>query len=1084
MRKLLLPLAPVFFIAVGLGSPTELFAEGASRSPQSQKNPRKTRKKAKGRSNPTELKSNSKLSLRSATIGGSLSRAALPKSSALSQSSTNRPKAVGSVKPPRSSSFYDQGTKEADYEKLLDREIGALYSQSLKSKKSPNRGDIWLRLAERYVEKAKLVEQQVQSDYDKQVQAYLSKRTRVKPKLNTSLTREYHRKAIQLYEWFVADFPNDSRLDQALFFLGYNHFEIGNTQRGEEYYKQLTVRYPNSVYITESQFALGEFYFENDNWKTALGFYTQVIRARRARLASFAHYKAAWCQYRLGRPSEALKSLERVIRLSRSSDGSLQVEGRKSVNRVRLAVEALKDYVPFYAERSKAEDAYLEFKRVSGDERAALQMLEKLAYIYADRGSRSEAVKAFRQLIASDPIGERAAEYQYQIVNSLSAADPVEYRKQLGIWVDSFGRDSEWAKQNAKNQKLLADMDRLQEVTLRNHVLTLHQTAQNSRAKYSQGLALTAYQQYAKSFENAEAIGEMQFFHAELLFDMGRYSEAAFVYSLAAERSVKNEDRERALLNAVLSLEKVLPTPAQIDAKRGKSVTLIPFEPDVQKFEEAALKYTQAYPKSAKTPDIERRLGVLYYGYNSFDRAIPLFEKTLYANPSSENGEIAGNLILDIYKLKDDMIGLADKGQQFLAHPPIARSRFGAQIRNLIEKARYTKAEKLAQGGDARKAAVEFEGFAKDTQSPDLQLASRFKAAEAFERAGDIEGAQRNYQFVLASSLKDARTLALKVDARNQLAKIYQQTGQLEKAASQYSAVAQSNVKDQKLVNGFFNAAVIYDAVGMTALAAQHYDLYRQHSRRSDRIETLFVQAEMHRRKGQITKASELYLSYLQSPSADSLKRLEALFWRADILRKKGDAASADRALRQLLAQHRSATAVVKEGGARFASEARFQMALPILSEMRAIRFGRTDASQGAAAKRITQLTQSYLGEMKEVVRYNYGPMIVAALSSTGKMYDILATSFEKVLPPTSLSGDQILEYKKSLQREADRFRSEGLTSYQAALQRSQEFEVYGDWTDAARRSVERLDSSRKPDPALIMVTSDVGIIDWMGQLE
>ncbi len=1012
------------------------------------------------------------------SIGGSLKRSALPQSRALQVPQASTTRSMGAVKPPRSNAFYDSGSKEAEYEKLLDQEIRALFKLSQQTKKSANRGEIWLRLAERYVEKARLVEFRVQNDYDKRVKDFLAKKTRIKPKLDSSVTREYNRKAIQLYDWFVKDFPNDPKIDQALFFLGYNHFELGNTKQGEDFYRQLVTRYPDSVYVTESHFALGEFYFENENWRQAFTNYQKVIQAKRARLASFAYYKAAWCLYRLSRTADALKYLERVVRMSKAADAASTVAGRKSVNRIRLAIEALKDYVPFYAESGSVDRAYEDFLRVSGDERAAMQMLEKLAYITADQGNRQVAAKVFRQLIDFAPTGERAAEYQYQIVLSYAAADAREFRRQLEAWLENFGPQSLWAQENKKNTKLVEDVARLQETTLRNNVLQLHQTAQNSRAKFSQDAAHGAYILYSKHFPDSPQVSEMQFFHAELLFDMQKFSEAARLYSFAADRDLKGQYKEKALLNAVLAYEKELPSSQEIDAKRGKSLEKIPFDPPVEQFERAAVKYITAFPRGEKVGDIERRLGVIYYSYNHFEQAVPIFEKTLYANPGSENGEIAGNLILDIYKLKDDVVGFADKGQAFLANPKIAASKFGTQVRKMMETASYKKAEKLASTGDQAKAGKEFENYASTSKDPELALAARFKAASSYEKAGELSAAAKNYQFVLAVSGKDARTKTLQNDARNALAKIYQQSGQLDLAAKQYATFAEANTKDQKAVNGFFNAAVIWDGLGSPNEAGVNYEQYRRYSKRSDRVDTYFLEADMWRRRNLGKRAVQFYKLYLDNGGQSAEKRIEATFRMAEYDMKNGNPTRGLKGYSAVMAMHRSAPPIAKESTVRFLAEARFEVAQPLRAELGAIRFGTTDKTQGAAAAQVQAGVKKYVEQMKEVIRLDYGPMIVAALASTGQVYEMLASKFEKIQPPAGLTGDDAKKYKELIQVEANRFKAEAKTSYQAAVDRSLEFETYGEWTRTARVGLSLYDA-KHADAGDIAIDSNAG--DWMG---
>ena len=303
------------------------------------------------------------------------SQMSLPQSQTLAEPAKKR--SLEAVKPPKSNSFYDGGSsKEAEYERILDEEIKQLYKLSQSNRTSANRGEIWLRLGERYVEKSRLIDLREQGEYEKKLKDFAEKKTKIRPQLNAKASREYNEKAVQLYEWFIKDFPKDSKIDQALFFLGYNHFELGNTQLGERYYTELVKKYPDSVFITESHFALGEYYFENESWKKALDNYMKVIKVKKARLNTFALYKSSWCLYRLNRTKVALQALERVVRQSRANDRDENTPGgRKSVNKLRLAQEALKDYVPFYAEAGDAKAAEADFQRLSGNDKQTAQML-------------------------------------------------------------------------------------------------------------------------------------------------------------------------------------------------------------------------------------------------------------------------------------------------------------------------------------------------------------------------------------------------------------------------------------------------------------------------------------------------------------------------------------------------------------------------------------------------------------------------------------------------------------------------------------------------------------------------------------
>lgn len=1009
---------------------------------------------------------------------------ALPTSQALKAPTTTR--SLGLVKPPRSNEFYDTNSKEAEYEHLVDEEIKALYGLSQANKRSPNRGEIWLRLGERYVEKARLVDYREQANYEQRLKDFNDKKSRVRPKMETSLSRDYNRKAIELYQWFVQDFPKDSKVDQALFFLGYNQFELGHPDQGERYYLELLQKFPDSSYVTESRFALGEFYFENEQWAKALDNYVKVIEAKRARLNAFALYKSAWCYYRLGRASAGLKSLERVVRLSRANESDSNVSGgRRAVNKVRLASEALKDFVPFYAEVGDPRRAAAEFLRISGDEKQANQMLERLAYIYADSGNRVSANSIFKQLISQDPTGERAAEYQYQTVLAYATSDPKGFRYELEIWLNQFGPESDWAKANAKNAKLVGDMAKLQETTVRNNVLQLHQTAQNSRVEAAQKAASAAYAQYFRYFPKTDRTVEMRFFYAELLFDMERYEDAAKLYAWVAEHDETGKYKERSVVNTLLALEKDLPTTQQIDEKRGKSVEPIPLDPPVARFEKAAIKYVETLPKSEKASDILRRLGVLYYGYNQFDKAVDIFERILKEYPRSPNAEIAGNLILDIYKLKNDMIGFTEKGQAMLQNPTIANSKFGTQIRGMMEKASFMRADKLGEKGDPAKAAKEFEQFATTYKQSDLAAAARYKAATSYEKAGDFVSAMRMHALVLSSDGSDPKIRAIQNDSRNALARIYQQTGQLELAAKSYTDYASANLNDQKAVNGFFNAGVLYDALGSPNEAIRSYDTYFAKSKNADRVEVLYLDAQIWKKRGNNARAVAFFDRYIREGGRNTAHIVEAVYEQALQAKRSNQITKQEALWKEVIERHKRAGAAgagskTSDQTVAYAAEARFELAQATLRDLAAIRFTASDKQQATAAGDVKKVREKYINEMKQVILFDNAKWIVAALTSSGQMFETIANKFDRIPVPKGFNEEDAKKYRELIGQQVTGFKNEAKNSYKAAVDRSQELESYSTWTQIARQGLASMDQTSKARDAG-EIAADAQAIDWMG---
>ncbi len=970
------------------------------------------------------------------------------------------PRNMQIVKPPRNSEFYEGNTKEVEYEKLLDKEISDLYKLSQQYRQSKNRGEIWLRLAERYKEKSKLIEFRKQAEYDRELKLFADQKTKVKPHLDLKLAHDYNLKAIELYEWFIKDFPQDHKIDQALFFLGYHNFEVGRSQVGEGYYKRLVKNFPESEYVVESNFALGEFYFENEGWQSALENYQKVIFKRRSRLLTFAYYKAAWCFYRLNRTEAALTALERVVKLSGGPQEAVKGKqpGGNSVNKVRLAAEAVRDYVPFFAESGEFKTAAQKFYEVVQDETKAFKMVEHLAHTYSDNGNRTASNFLYKQMIQRNPNGEKAADYQYQILVSYATSDHKAFREELINWLENFGPSSPWKKDNVKNQKLTVETLRLQETTLRNHALQLHQTAQNSRSPQIQAQAAYAYVLYSKYFFDSPHALEMAFFQAELLFDMNQYENASKLYGYVIEKSTpKTTYYEKAVINNLLALERSLPSSEEIDKKRGKSLQPIPFDLAVDRFEKGALIYLKAYPKGEKVANLERRLGFFYYSYNHFEKSTPIFEKILIERPNTDNAEIAGNLILDTFKLRKDDFGLGEKAAELLTHPSVANSKIGPKLREIVEASSYARADKFAESKDYIKAAKEYEKFAGTAKSPELIAAAQFKAADNFEKTGDLAGAIRMHTLVATKQNDNPKIKVIQNDSRNALARLYTQTVQLEAAAKLFSSYASTNLKDPKAVNGFNNAAVLFDALNEYSAAQENYESYYKYTRNRDRNETLYFEAELLKRQNKLSLALGLFEQYMNL-GANKEHLVKAAYSIATINQKLGRPEKTQLWLKKTVDIQKRFR---KEGneGISFAAEAKFRLAKETLTQLRAMKFSASPKQQERVAKEILAFQSHYVKqEMGDVIRFDYGPMIVAALSSTGQMFEIIAYNFSKIPPGKDFSAEDLANFKALIGQKVSEYRKQALEAYKLAYDKSQTLEIYTEWTAMANEALSNLD--------------------------
>ena len=1002
-----------------------------------------------------------KQSSRGAGVNLEKKQTALPTfSNSLFDQSQANPKNVnlGDVKPPRSSNFFlDPDDDKAKLELITDQQIQELYKLTTKYKSSPNRGELWLRLAELYVEKAGFLDFREQGQYDQKLKDFQDGKTKTKPVLNLKEAHDYNKKAIQLYEWFARDFPKDPKIDQALFFLGYNYYELGETKKGTAYYTRLTKEFPNSPYIVESNFALAEFYFENEKWIVARGYYEAVAKNPRHRLYAFSLYKIAWCFFRSGDSKKALVTMENLIRETRENAARNSEGGdKKKVSKVKLEAEGLRDIVLFYSEIGDPRRAPSYFQALVGAGEAN-SYLEKLAYFYSDRGNRDGVRFLFNYLIAQNPTAPKAFDYKYQIVKVYSTANKTrEFRDELYSWVRDFGTGSTWYQANKAKPDLITNSDKLREQTLRTWILQQHQTAQNSRAPFSQNLAMEGYKLYLVEFPQSPVVGDMHFYYGELLYDMNRFDESGLQYRWVVDNAPNSKFYGKASENTVLALERNIPKDEEISKHIGKSLEPVPLDPKVDRFVQTGLWYTNKFPQGEKTPEIRFRIGRLYYQHNQFDQAIPYFKDIIQKYPKSKYAEYSANLLLDIFNLRKDYAGLEKTGQELLTIPSIANSSAGKDIRSVLERANFKKAQDLEGTKEYGKSAETFETFANQNPGSELASTARFNAAINYERSGQTGKAMAAHVMVIKSG--DKKSEPLKVKSRRIVAKLYQDSGQLEEAAKAYEESAKEAGNDPLAPNLYFNAAVLNEALGRNNNAITDYDTYYQKSKKGERNEALYSIATLYRKGNHLAGAVDKYKDFVNLGGTTPEKNVESAFWVYQLSHTLHRPKDIDDWKKKTLGLQAHYAPGKKGVGAKYAAQIKLEDAHTTFNEFKSIPLNNAKKLKQLADRKISLLTRLN-SELGEIIKYDSPEEIVGALALLGQANLHMGEALTSAPVPVELKNDEIAQYKAGIQKIADPFFAKAKDSLKTAVDRGQEFEVYTPDYLKARELVAKLDA-------------------------
>lgn len=983
---------------------------------------------------------------------------------------------LSSVKPPRTSDILrGENNNQIEYEKTLDVQINELFKLTQKYKQSSNRGELWLRLAELYVEKAGLVDSRKQNEYDQKLKDFQAGKTKIKPKLDTAQAREYNKKAIQLYDWFQRDYPRDPKMAQALFFLGYNYFEIGDYAKGTHFYSRLTKEHPNSPFVGEAHFALAENYFETEKWADAYKEYAYLIKNRKHRLHTFAMYKGGWCLFRLGKTQQAIQYLDYIVKNGASQNADESIAGKK-LNSSRLEGEALRDLVVFYADLGDTKKAINYFRGINNKE--AKNYIEKLAYYYADKGNREGSREVFRMLIDQDPTSKKAFEYQYQIVqNYFYAKNSPSFKEELYRWTTDFGPNSQWYAANKSDEAFMQNSYKLREQTLRNYIMQQHQTAQNSRAAFSQQNALQGYRLYFQEFPDSPNVADMHFLYGELLYDMNKFQEASNEYTWVAEKAPNSKYGAKASQNLLLAIEKALPKDEELQKRVGDSVEPIAMDPRVEKFIRSANWYVQKYPNTEKDAEIKFRVGRLYYQTNNFAPAEKQFKEIVQKHPKTKYAEYSANLLLDIYNLKKDYAGLEKMGTELLANESIAGTKAGSEIRGVLEKANFKKAQDLEGQRKFGESAQQYQTFYEQNPKSELATMALFNAGVNFERAGNNADAIKNYKRVVQAHDKQADSLRPK--AQKLLAKLYQDSGLFEESASLFKQIAKENPKDPLTPNYIYNAAVMYEALGRNNEAIANYrEFININKKQSENANALFSIAQIQRKTGQKWPAANSFKEYVDLPHATLEKKAEALYWlSSDLPGKREDK---DQAKDRVLGFYRRSSGDIKSKIASYAAKIKFKEAETTYAELKSVRIPADPAKQKAAVDRKLETLNRLNAQLTEIVKYDSAEEIVSSLNLLGEANQHMANSIRGTPIPGSLKEEQRKQYMEGIEKIAEPFANKAKDSYKLAVDRGRDLDVFNASYKNALKEMER--KSPNDYPARKEIGMDSRLINWMGE--
>ncbi len=563
--------------------------------------------------------------------------------------------------------------KLLDDKKKVDLAIKSTKALIDRSRTRPYLPELYIRLAELYIEKARIV--------------FFLRKNQAKSKvkaLDNLEANSLKNQAIEVYHRILSHFPDYEDRDKVRFYLAHEYREQGEIDKMVVQYRAIIKEHKESQYVPESYLLLGDYFFNSkQDLEMARRHYEHVLAYPDSSAIVVARYKFDWVHINNADHEKAIKILEKAVVAQPRNDLDVDTYSAK----INIRLEALVDMAFCYTEAHKKKspsEAIAYFQRYSWSRPVYLKVLEKLGYRYLIKRKYEHSLAIYRQLSILQHDPEKLLEYSrniFECVQALKDFDDAD--KDIASIITALRKQkySVHVKEEEKEKNILD-----YEIYARDILTHTHQRARNEKKKDLFTRAADAYKIYLDFFENSPVRDDMEANYAEALFASNDYLKAGKQYEkLATLTPPPNSQKKQHLYSAVLSYYTAL--------KKQDDLSYFQTVYARGGIRDTGQEYVASFPDSTKVPEILFNIAWVTYDQGKYEEAIAEFKDFIKKYPQGKEAKVAAHLILDAYNLREDYKGLVSFGRASLKEPWV-----DAKLKKEIEAIVQASEGKLISG--------------------------------------------------------------------------------------------------------------------------------------------------------------------------------------------------------------------------------------------------------------------------------------------------------------------------------------------------------------------------------------------------
>ncbi len=940
---------------------------------------------------------------------------------------------------PGSEEYQTQSQKREELIAKLRRDIAKVahsveVTQELisRSRGAPFLPDVYLRLAELYVEQARYEFYLVHEERGEN-----AKGSAVAP--TSKLLKE---KAIETYNRILVDFPKYEGNDQVLFFMAHEFRELGQYDEMIATYEKLVSQYPRSDLVMDAYLVLGDYRFDKQDLPGAKGYYQRILNAPPNESTAMAHFKMGWVFLNEFDYKEAFNHFERSVK---AADDRRNFRSRaEAENSVNVKLEALTDLAYAYTEVRKPKGSLKYFRRLSSSRNMYLLALDKLAKRYFIKQDFDSAAMVYREIVRLSYDAENNLDYTSRIYDSAKKTRNYRY---VDTDVDSMldaVDDYRYDWRVEAPQRRAAEKDF--EVFSRDLATKAQAAALKRNAERDGPRVADAYRRYLASYPDSDAHIDIVQNLADTLYEAKLYLRAGDRYAQAA--SLVSDDQkalEETLYSACAAFHEAL----QESTRLPRFDRLWAQQGLIQN----GILYVETFPDSRKVPTIKLNIGRSYFEGGDFDRAIGVFEEFIANYPSHKSAPTAAELILDAYAQQQDYAGLAEAAKRLATVQGLGNESFRRRLLNMARNAEerqigeviLTASIEKEAGGDAGEKLRKYWENNQDSPVAEKTLYTAFvqyKEARDFDKTFEIGN-----QFI--GAYPESQYLG---DVFGTLASFTTQTGDYEEAAVYLEEFYKRFPTDGSAQKMLAQAATIKQLIGDHRGAIGAYsELIRRVRDKNLKSE---YSAKMLDSYESLADWQGMQRAAREVLSQDS-GNVKAYLMLGLASQSQGDLDTGARSYQNAV-RNAGRSAEGQEDAARAA----FLLGDVVFRQFQSIGGGDVQAAVQAKAELLGELESV----MVEAVSFNQGEWAVAALHRVASAYAELAEFFASAPIPDGLSAAEAEEYRSLVDQQVGGIRAKSEEYFETCVAKARELKVF---TPAVLGCV-----NRGPEPTLDPVRS------------